>query len=151
MEDTKTLFEKMHTVILVQQMMIKGFVQLSVICKPCIFLYHVGSYSTCKNDTSPGKISMPQKAHLTWYCEHIQIKIKSALNSTIHQNPICTFRDYWHEQTYGQTERHVTYLCIKLHTTNTKSCRVASNVYFLHRIVLSPSAERDVLSPGQCV
>jgi len=65
--------------------MTKGFVQLSVTCKPCIFLYHIGSYATCKNDTSLCKISMLQEAHLTWFCEHIKIKIKSALN--LHCSP----------------------------------------------------------------
>lgn len=78
MEDTKTLFGKMHSVILLEQLMTKGFVQLSVTCKPCIFLYHIGSYATRKNDTSPDKISVPKEAHLTWFSEHN--KTKSALD-----------------------------------------------------------------------
>jgi hypothetical protein len=75
----------MHSVVLLEQLMTKGFVQLSVTCKPWIFLYHIGSYATCKNGTSPDKISMPQEAHLTWLCKHMKIKNKSALN--LHCSP----------------------------------------------------------------
>jgi hypothetical protein len=73
----------MHSVVLLQQLITKGFVQLSVTCKPCIFWYHIGSYATYKNDTNHDEISMPQEAHLTWICEGI--KIKSALN--LHCSP----------------------------------------------------------------